>query len=110
MSRAAASSCAVYERIARLTGEMLAAARRQQWEELIALERACKDAFAELAKVPDITAPPPEVTQRKIALIRQVLADDAEIRSLVEPWVAELGQWLGTANRSQQLRSAYTGR
>lgn len=107
MTRAAPPSCTGYERIARLTGEMLAAARHQQWDQLIELEHACKNAFTDLVEVSGAAQATPEVAQRKAALIRQVLADDAEIRSLVEPWIAELGQWLGPANHSQRLRDAY---
>lgn len=109
MTQAAIPSCATYERIAQLTGEMLAAARRQQWERLIELEHVCRNAFAGLVDAPDAAPATPGATQRKEALIRQVIADDAEIRNLVEPWVAELGQWLGTASRSQRLQDTYSG-
>ncbi len=109
MTQAAIPSCAAYERIAQLTSEMLAAARCQQWEQLIELEHVCRNAFAGLVDASDAAPATPEVTQRKAALIRQVIANDAEIRSLVEPWIAELGQWLGTADRSQRLHDAYNG-
>lgn len=109
MTQAAAPSCAAYERIAQLTGEMLAAAQHQQWEQLIELEHACKNAFAGLTSAPDAAPTTPATAQRKAELIRQVLANDARIRSLVEPWIAELGQWLGTADRSQRLHDAYNG-
>lgn len=104
---AAAQHCQAYEHIAQLTADMLAAARNAQWDHLVELETQCKNAFAVLAGMPDRITFTPELVQRKAALIRQVLADDAEIRKLVEPWVAELGQWLGDAHRGHRLRDAY---
>lgn len=109
MTQATTPSCDTYERIAQLTSEMLAAARRQQWEQLIELEHTCRNAFAALVDAPDAIPATPETLQRKAALIRQVIADDAEIRNLVEPWATELGQWLGTASRSQKLQDTYAG-
>ncbi len=109
MTQTAAPSCAPYERIAQLTSEMLVAARHQQWEHLIELEHACKNAFAGLTSAPNTAPTSPAYAQRKAALIRQVLAHDAEIRKLVEPWVAKLGSWLGTPDQSQRLHDAYHG-
>lgn len=96
-----------YEHVAQLTRDMLAAAREQDWDRLIALENACKSAFSELVDAPSATVLPAEAVRHKAALIRQILADDAAIRDIVQPWVAELGQWLGNANRAGKLRDAY---
>jgi len=101
-------SCTVYERIAGLTAAMLEAARAAQWERLLQLEDECREVFSGLTAVPGSPPPTPEVQRRKAALIRQVLADDAEIRKLVEPWVAELGQWLGVNTRNHRLRDTYS--
>lgn len=99
---------AAYERIAELTAAMLAAARESQWEELIVLENECKTVFASLVETAQAPLATPEQMRRKAALIQQVLADDAEIRKLVEPWVAELGQWLGSSSRSNRLQDTYS--
>lgn len=109
MTQAPAQACtAAYERIARLTAAMLEAARSSQWEALLELETKCKAAFAELVNAEPVLTATPEAARRKAELIRQVLADDAEIRNLVDPWMAELGQWLGVNNRSHRLRDAYS--
>ena len=97
----------VYERVAELTRKMLEAARQQHWEHLLELEEACKGAFAELVDTPIAGTMTAETARRKAVLIRQMLADDAAIRELVQPWVAELGQWLGSASRAGRLRDAY---
>ena len=101
-------ACIVYERIAGLTAAMLEAGRAAQWDLLLQLEEECREVFSGLTSDTVRPASTPDAQQSKAALIRQVLADDAEIRRLVEPWVAELGQWLGVNTRNHRLRDAYS--
>ena len=108
MTQAAAPDCIAYERIAGLTAAMLEAARASQWELLLDLENECCAAFTHLVNAAPAAAATPEIARRKTMLIRQILADDAEIRNLVEPWMAELGQWLGVSSRSHRLHDAYS--
>jgi flagellar protein FliT len=108
MTQAAAPDCIAYERIAGLTTAMLEAARASQWEILLDLETECRTVFTQLVNAGAAAAATPETAQRKAMLIRQVLADDAEIRNLIEPWMAELGQWLGMSSRSHRLKDAYS--
>ena len=100
--------CGIYEQIACLTATMLESARSAQWERLIELEAECKQLFASLMPLDAGAQPSARYVRRKSLLIRQILADDAEIRKLVEPWVAELGEWLGHSGRSQRLQTAYS--
>lgn len=100
--------CTAYERIASLTAAMLDAARDAQWDLLLQLENECREVFSDLVAAADNPPATHEAQRRKAALIQQVLADDAEIRKLVEPWVAELGQWLGVNTRNHRLRDTYS--
>ncbi len=79
-----------YELIAQASHEMLAAARHGDWESVARLEDACAALIAELqcAAVSDRLAPPEQ--RRRIALLRAILADDAEIRARAEPWLKKL--------------------
>lgn len=99
-----------YEFIAQLTAEMLAAARAECWEQLIGIEASCREIFERLIAEED--AQPsnhtPEVLSRKAVLIRQILADDAAIRCLVEPRLNELDRWLGGSSRSRLLKNVYS--
>lgn len=98
---------AQYEDIVRLTGEMAAAARGADWDRLVALESDCRERVARL-KAPG-EAPP--LSEHEIAhkaeLLRAILANDAEIREHLQPWLAKLGQFLGAPQRTAQLRAAY---
>jgi flagellar protein FliT len=98
-----------YEFVAQLTAEMRAAAQAGCWEQLLGIEAGCREIFERLI-ADEEAAPrhhPPEVLARKAALIRQILADDAAIRRLVEPRLAELERWLGGVQRDRLLRDAY---
>lgn len=96
-----------YEQIAALTRRMLEAARRSEWDALIALERDCGQHFARLLDG-SIVPPEDDVWRgRKAALIRGILDDDAEIRLLVDPWLAQLSQLIGTTRQQNRLQNAY---
>ncbi|MCU0940430.1 MAG: flagellar protein FliT [Burkholderiaceae bacterium] len=79
-----------YELIAQASHEMLAAARHGDWESVARLEDACSALIAELqcAAVSDRLAQPEQ--RRRVALLRAILADDAEIRARAEPWLQQL--------------------
>jgi flagellar protein FliT len=97
-----------YEHIARITGQMLAAAKAAQWDRLTALEEQCSALFAPLMAEPERAAPPSaEYRQRKAELLRAILDDDARIRVLVEPRLEDLTALLGATRQKQQLNRAY---
>lgn len=98
---------AVYEDIRIVTEQMLHAACNGDWEELVALENRCKGLVESL-----IAAEPREplsgkLQQRKVEIIMQVLAADAKIRNLTEPWMKQLQSILGTASHEKKLQQAY---
>ena len=96
-----------YEHIARLTAQMLAAARSGEWDVLVALERDCSALFARLFSGEEEQPRSAEFQHRKARLIRGILDDDAEIRLLVEPWLNQLSQLIGHAGRERRLIQTY---
>lgn len=79
-----------YELIAQASHEMLAAARHEDWESVTRLEDACR-ALIEALRRERIAVPMSTAEQkRRIALLRAILADDAEIRERAEPWLQQL--------------------
>lgn len=96
-----------YEAILAITGQMLGAARIDDWNRLVALEQDCKKLVERL--IADNTGQPlsSQFQQRKTEIIRKVLADDAEIRNITQPWMAQLQNILGSAGREQRLHRAY---
>ncbi len=97
----------VYESIQALTRNMLQAALDSNWDELAALEIKCRAMIERLIAAEPHDPLNPAQQQRKIEIIRQVLEDDAAIRNLTEPWLAQLQHFLGSATQEQRLHQAY---
>ena len=96
-----------YEAVAVASSDMLDAARRRDWDGLVEAERRCAAVIA-ILKGSDAEARLDEDTrQHKAEIIRRVVADDAEIRRLVDPRMRELERLLGTAGTRRRLDDAY---
>jgi flagellar protein FliT len=96
-----------YESISRLTGKMLQAAREGEWERLTTLERECRTIVDGLRSLPAEGHDGPAFAQRKLEILRKILADDAAIRNLTEPWMAQLASVLDGASNARKVRAAY---
>jgi flagellar protein FliT len=96
-----------YACLARTTGNMLAAAQGAQWEKLVDLEKHCADLIERMSTLENDDPLPEAVRSRKAQMIRKVLADDAAIRNITEPWLQQLGSMLGANRQEQQLLRSY---
>lgn len=74
---------------------MVRAARDGDWNEVFRVEEMCSCLIAELNAVKESEYLSEHEEKRKRALLRSILADDAEIRNLNEPWLSRLSSWLG---------------
>jgi flagellar protein FliT len=97
----------IYGSIATVTGKMVDAARRSDWDRLVALEHDCRDLIETLKQSDAGANAGAQFVQRKVAFIRKVLADDAEVRKFTEPWMTKLEAYLGNARQEHKLRRAY---
>jgi flagellar protein FliT len=98
----------LYQEIASLSAQMVAAARAQNWDQLVALEHTVSGLRENLRKMGEENPERPVIeTERKAALIQQILDNDAEVRRHTEPWMEHLRQFLGDTHRKQQLDRAY---
>lgn len=79
-----------YESIAVTSRAMVAAARIQDWVEVQRLEQLCIVQVQHLKAAAQLQALKPDDQATRLRLLRSILADDAEIRRLAEPWLAEL--------------------
>jgi len=96
-----------YESMSQATGDMLAAARRNDWDKLVSAEQDCARIIEKLKGLGDLNPVDPQLRQRKTDIIRKVLADDAEIRNLTQPWLRQLEGYLKSSGTSKKLGSAY---
>lgn len=83
-----------YEALAILSGEMLQAARNAEWHRLLKLEQASRRLVDALP--PDREAVTLDVRShgRRREILMRILAEDAEIRDRVQPWMHEARQFL----------------
>ena len=91
---------AAYETILSITGQMLEAARKKDWDYLQTLEEDCRAVMAVLMTA---NAAPLDgnYQQRKVEIIHKMLADDAEIRNITQPWMAHLQNVIGGISRGK---------
>lgn len=97
-----------YEFLSSITTQMRVAATHGHWDQLVELEKNCSR-HVELIKNQDIGIALDESTRlRKVQLIRQILADDAEIRNQTEPWVAQLQRIMHSTGQEIRLQQSYS--
>jgi flagellar protein FliT len=78
----------MYENIAGLTAKMAVAAQAGDWTCLAKLENQC--AAQASAVESGVTPLEGEMRQRKIDLLKQIMANDRVIREVTEPWMAQI--------------------
>jgi flagellar protein FliT len=88
-----------YQQIAQLSHQMLAAARRDDWDEVARLEVDCRHRIAQLKQAAMIEPLNAVEQRRRIALLRDILQHDAQMRMRAEPWLIELEGLLGIPRR-----------
>jgi flagellar protein FliT len=95
-----------YEGILAITEQMLQAAQNSNWDELVSLEHNCKQLTNQLIEQHQQKLSE-EQQKKKSTLIQQILAHDAEIRTITEPCLAHLQNLLTTNNQKRKLQHTY---
>lgn len=96
-----------YELLFALTGQMREAAARGEWDHLIDLEQQCRK-LVDTMKPIDASTPLDEPSrQRKVRLIKKILAHDADIRSLTVAWMGQLQRIMQSNRQEQRLQQTY---
>ena len=98
---------ATYEAILIITNKMLTAAEDKEWEKLITLEKECRKLTNKLIKNHSDVELSDELLHKKIGIIHKVLTNDAKIRSITEPWMANLQHMINTVGHKRNLQQAY---
>lgn len=100
------SQIEIYEQIHALSTRMVEAARANDWDRLIDLERNVVSLRAILMAEETNPLDPSEVEQKR-RLIQYILQDDAEVRRHTEPWMEQVRRFLGGDARKQRVDRAY---
>jgi flagellar protein FliT len=96
-----------YERLSTLTGQMLEAAKSEEWDTLISVEQQCSELVAAIKPLDAEVALDEAACQHKKHLINNILADDTEIRLRVQEWMRQLQLSMQSNRQEQRLLQAY---
>ncbi|MCY7388649.1 MAG: flagellar protein FliT [Burkholderiales bacterium] len=87
------------ENVANISAWMLAAARQSEWAEVERLTGAAGLIINEVRILSISLTLTAEERKRKLACMQRILANDAKIRQLSEPWLERVTRWLpGSGN------------
>ena len=81
-----------YEAIERASQEMLEAARDGDWDRVVKLEGACTVLIGRLKLAAETASLDADSRRAKSRIMQSILVNDAEIRKLAEPWLADIEQ------------------
>lgn len=99
---------ATYEAVRDITRLMLDAARKNEWDDLPALEQR-RYAFVEKLMASDQgDASDAQLNAKKSELIRSILENDTETKDLTECWMTELRQIIGSVGAEKRLNNTYS--
>jgi len=96
-----------YESLSAITSQMREAAVHGEWDQLITLEQQCSRHVSTMKPVDTAAKLDEPARQRKIQLIKKILADDAEIRNHTEVWMGQLQRLMQSSRHEQRLHQAY---
>ena len=89
-----------YEAIEQASCDMLSAAKAGDWDAVVKLEGACVLLISQLKNAARGNALSVEESQLKSRIMKRILVNDAEIRQLAEPWLADLDDTLTGRSRT----------
>ena len=96
-----------YESLSTLTGQMLEAAMRDEWDCLINIEHQRGELVAAMKPFHAEVMLDEAARQHKNQLINKILADDAEIRNRAQVWMSQLQLSMKSNHQEQRLLHAY---
>lgn len=96
-----------YESLSTITGKMREAAIQGKWDQLVSLEQQCSRHVASMKPVDKVVTLDEPTRQRKVQLIKKILADDAEIRNHTETWMGQLRNIMQSNRQEQRLQQTY---
>ncbi|MCK9512031.1 MAG: flagellar protein FliT [Pigmentiphaga sp.] len=97
----------IYSMAAALSADILAQARQEEWDTVIALGQQYIAAIEMLQAMEQTRALDAGERARKHALLIEILENDSATRALVEPGLARIGALLNNLRRQQNIIDAY---
>lgn len=101
------AALALYQAMSEVATLMLAAARAENWDLLVELETVRAAHGAELQRMQVSAEMTLQQRERSATLMRQMLADDDEIRTLAAARMVQLSHLMDDASTQRKLSKAY---
>lgn len=103
------SPLALYESMSTVSATMVEAARANDWDRLVTLEREMAALRDEITRTAGEAREPLGTAEaaRTAELIAAMVENDVEIRKHVEPWLASVRKLLSGTARDRAVRAAY---
>ena len=86
-----------YKAIERTSQQMLVAAHAEDWDQVVRLEGACAVLIAQLKHASESRTLGRDERALKSRIMQRILFNDAEIRTLTEPWLHDLSRMMGAS-------------
>jgi len=97
-----------YEAVLALTHQMLETARKNEWDDLATLEVKRFNQVEKLMASDMNDLSDGQLNSRKAELIQNILASDAETRTLAQVWMVELRQIIDSLGAEKKLKDVYS--
>ena len=99
----------LYASIAEASHHMVNAARASNWDALVDAEKECARRVAVLRAHQERADTDIDSgdERRRISILGEILAHDAEIRELTSPWLKQLERFLAGTSSERRLGDAY---
>jgi flagellar protein FliT len=101
------NSLHIYNAIETLSNQMLAAAKKEDWEKLVELEKNCAQHVQQLKYYQNVLPLSKDLQEQKKSSIQRILANDSQIRDLVSPQMASLSALISSTQNGKKLSSKY---
>jgi len=89
-----------YEKISQVSQRMVEAAESADWPALADAEVACEQLIARVRSIGDpMTKLDAAARRRRFTILRSILADDARIREITQPWASRLAPYVDAPPR-----------
>lgn len=97
----------IYENVADITGQMVSAAQINDWQLLAKLEERCSLQVQAIKDDPDPVKLARDEQEKKVSVIKKILADDRKIRDITQPRMAQLTELMQRSSTQCKLARAY---
>jgi len=97
----------IYENVAEITTRMVHAAEEHDWQLLARLEESCTLQVQVIKDNPDPVELGAEEHNKKVSVIKRILADDKKIRDITQPRIKQLGDMMRRSSTQNKLARAY---